>query len=138
MTRPVAGRGQGRGGGYGPRGIGRPVEKAKDFKGTVRRLLRYMRPHRLSLAVVFLLTILSTLFGILSPKIMGQATTILFQGMVGRMQGVAGAGIDYGAIKQILFVLGGVYVASTIFSYLQQLVMVNVSQKTVYRMREEI
>jgi ATP-binding cassette subfamily B multidrug efflux pump len=133
------GRGpRGRGGGYGPRGIGRPVEKAKDFKGTVRRLLRYMRPHRLSLAVVFLLTILSTLFGILSPKIMGQATTILFQGMVGRMQGVAGAGIDYGAIKQILFVLGGVYVASTIFSYLQQLVMVNVSQKTVYRMREEI
>ena len=67
------GRGpRGRGGGYGPRGIGRPVEKAKDFKGTVRRLLRYMRPHRLSLAVVFLLTILSTLFGILSPKIMGR------------------------------------------------------------------
>lgn len=132
------GHGGGRGGGYGPRGIGRPVEKAKDFKGSLRRLLGYMRPHRVSLLVVLLLTILSTFFSIFSPKVMGQATTILFEGMLGKMRGVPGASIDFGAIKQILFVLGGLYVISAIFSYLQQLLMVNVSQKTVYTMREDI
>ncbi|HHY15771.1 MAG TPA: ABC transporter ATP-binding protein [Firmicutes bacterium] len=128
----------GRGGGFGPRGIGRPVEKAKDFKGTLRRLLRYMRPHAFSLIAVFVFTVLATLFSILSPKIMGQATTILFEGMLGRMRGIADAGIDYAAIGRILIVLSGVYVLSTIFSYLQQIVMVNVSQKTVYKMREDI
>jgi len=67
MTRPVAGRGQGRGGGFGPRGIGRPVEKAKDFKGTLRRLLGYLRAHRWKLLVVLAATILGNLFSILSP-----------------------------------------------------------------------
>ncbi len=64
---------------------------------------------------------------------MGQATTILFEGMLGRMRGgIADAGIDYAAIGRILIVLSGVYVLSTIFSYLQQIVMVNVSQKKRY------
>lgn len=133
------GRGpRGRGGGFGPRGIGRPVEKAKDFKGTLRRLLRYMRPHAFSLVIVFILTILATLFNILSPKIMGQATTVLFEGFLGKMRGVPGASIDFAVIRRILIILGGIYVSSTVFSYLQQMVMVTISQKTVYKMREDI
>lgn len=127
-----------RGGGFGPRGIGRPVEKAKDFKGSLRRLLTYMRPHLLGLTVVLVLTILSTIFNILSPKIMGRATTVLFTGMLNKMKGVPGASIDFAAVGRILVVLGGLYIFSTAFNYLQQLVMVNVAQKTVYQMREDI
>lgn len=132
---PNAGRGHG---GYGPRGIGRPVEKAKDFKGSLRRLLSYMRPHRASLFSVLILTILSTVFSIFSPKIMGQATTVLFEGMLAKMRGVPGASIDFTAIGRILTILAGLYVISALFSYLQQLLMVTVSQKTVYTMREDI
>ncbi|NMA62082.1 MAG: ABC transporter ATP-binding protein [Firmicutes bacterium] len=132
---PNAGRGHG---GYGPRGIGRPVEKAKDFKGSLRRLLSYMRPHRASLFLVLILTILSTVFSIFSPKIMGQATTVLFEGMLAKMRGVPGASIDFTAIGRILTILAGLYVISALFSYLQQLLMVTVSQKTVYTMREDI
>ncbi len=132
---PSAGRGHG---GFGPRGIGRPVEKAKDFKGSLRRLLGYMRPHQLSLVFVLILTILSTVFNIFSPKIMGQATTVLFEGMLAKMRGVPGASIDFEAVGRILMLLAGLYVISAIFSYLQQLLMVNVSQKTVYTMREDI
>lgn len=125
-------------GGFGPRGIGRPVEKAKDFKGSLRRLLGYMRPHRVSLVVVLILTILSTGFNIFSPKIMGRATTVLFEGMLGKMRGIPGASIDFAAVGGILLVLAGLYVISALFSYLQQLLMVTVSQKTVYTMREDI
>lgn len=132
---PSAGRGHG---GFGPRGIGRPVEKAKDFKGSLRRLLGYMRTHQLSLVFVLILTILSTVFNIFSPKIMGQATTVLFEGMLAKMRGVPGASIDFEAVGRILMLLAGLYVISAIFSYLQQLLMVNVSQKTVYTMREDI
>lgn len=139
MSKETPKRGpQGRGGGYGPRGIGRPVEKAKDFKGTLRRLLTYMRPHYRSLIVVLVLTILGTLFNILSPKIMGQATTILFEGMMAKMRGIPGAAVDFPAVGRILMILAGIYVFSTLFGYLQQLLMVTVSQKTVYKMREDI
>lgn len=131
------GRGSG-GGGFGPRGIGRPVEKAKDFKGTVKRLVRYMGHHKWSLFIVFLATILSTLFSVLSPKILGEATTVLFTGMLGRLEGLPGAGVDFAAIARILLMLGTVYVCSAIFGYVQQIIMVNVAQKTVYNMRRDI
>lgn len=137
MTRPVAGRGQGRGGGFGPRGIGRPGEKAKDFKGTLRRLLGYLRPHRWKLLVVLAATILGNLFSILSPRIMGQGTTILFEGMMGRLQGT-GVGVDFAAIGRILLLLGGTYLFSTLFGYVQQMVMVSVAQQTVYNLREDV
>lgn len=140
MSKEITKKGpkEGRGGGFGPRGIGRPVDKAKDFKGTLRRLARYMRPHALSLVVVLIVTILSTLFSILSPKIMGQATTILFEGMLAKMRSIPGASIDFSAIGRILMTLAGVYVISTTFGFIQQIVMVNVAQKTVYKMREDI
>lgn len=127
-----------RGGGYGPRGIGRPVEKAKDFRGTIKRLASYLKPYRWSLVVVLLATIFSTLFTILSPKIMGEATTVLFEGMLARLQGVASAGVDFARVGRILLILGATYAFSTIFNYVQQIVMVNVAQKTVYKMRDDI
>ncbi|NLJ73404.1 MAG: ABC transporter ATP-binding protein [Firmicutes bacterium] len=126
------------GGGHGPAGIGRPVEKAKDFRGTVKRLMHYMRPHKWRVILVLLLAALSTLFSILSPKIMGKATTKIFEGLMAKMRMVPGAAIDFAAIGQILMVLGGLYVASALFSYIQQYVMAGVAQRTVFDMREEI
>lgn len=139
MSQKEPRRGPGRrGGGYGPRGIGRPVEKAKDFKGTLRRLMVYMRPHTLSLFLVFTFTVLSTVFTIFSPKVMGQATTVLFEGIMAKMQGIPGAAIDFDAVATILIILAGLYIASAVFGYLRQLVMVEVAQKTVFQMREDI
>jgi ATP-binding cassette subfamily B multidrug efflux pump len=139
MSKRTPSRGhRGPGGGYGPRGIGRPVDKAKDFKGTLRRLVRYMGHHRWSLLFVFLATILSTVFGVLSPKILGQATTILFDGMLRRLQGLSGVGVDFPAIGRVLLMLATVYVVSTIFDYVRQILMVNVAQTTVYKMRKDI
>ena len=138
MSRQMSGRGgRGRGGGFGPRGIGRPVEKPKDFKGTVKRLAGYLRPYRWRLLLVLIATILSNVFSILSPRIMGQATTTLFDGMMNRLQGT-GLGVDFAAIGHILIMLGSVYAFSTIFSYIQQMVMVGVTQRTVFQLREDI
>ena len=139
MRMHSSGRRQGgHGGGYGPRGIGRPAEKAKDFRGTVKRLVRYMGPHKWSLLAVFLATLASTLFSILSPRILGQATTVLFEGMLARLEGLPGAGVDFAAILRILLMLGTVYLFSTLFGFVQQRVMVNVAQTTVYKMRKDI
>ncbi|HKM42608.1 MAG TPA: ABC transporter ATP-binding protein [Limnochordia bacterium] len=118
--------------------MGRPVEKAKDFRGTLKRLARYMGQFKWSLLVVLAATLLGTLFSILSPKILGQATTVLFQGMLAKLEGVPGAGVDFAAIGRILMILATVYVFSTLFNYIQQIVMVTVAQKTVYRLRQDI
>jgi ATP-binding cassette subfamily B protein len=131
--RPVAGPMRGPG-----MMMGMPVQKAKDFKGTARRLLGYLRPYRLALVVVLLTAVLSTLFGIVGPKIMGEAITRLFEGMMARFQGVPGASVDFGAIGAILLVLAALYVVSSAFSYLQQYVMAGVAQRTVYDMRREV
>lgn len=139
MSKDISNRQAPRGvGGFGHRGIGRPVEKAKDFKGTIKRLGAYMRPHSFSLILVLVMTILSTVFSIWSPKIMGKATTILFEGMIAKMRGVPGASVDFPAVGKILLILAGVYGISAIFGYIQQIVMVNAAQKTVYTMREDI
>lgn len=138
MRGPAPGRpGPSRGGGFGPRGIGRPVEKPKDFKGTVKRLGGYLRPHKWKLTIVVAAVIAGNVFSVLAPKIMGQATTILFDGMVNRLQGV-GTGVDFAAIGRILLMLGATYAFSTVFGYIQQITMVNVTQQTVYRLREDI
>ncbi|NLM41533.1 MAG: ABC transporter ATP-binding protein [Firmicutes bacterium] len=138
MSRPAPGRpGPGRGGGFGPRGIGRPVEKPKDFRGTVRRLGGYLRPHKWKLLVVLAAVVASNLFSILSPRIMGQATTILFDGMMGRLQGT-GIGVDFAAIGRILLLLGVTYAGSTLFNFIQQIIIVSVTQQTVCNLREEV
>ena len=138
MSRPAPGRpGPGRGGGFGPRGIGRPVEKPEDFRGTVRRLGGYLRPHKWKLLVVLAAVVASNLFSILSPRIMGQATTILFDGMMGRLQGT-GIGVDFAAIGRILLLLGVTYAGSTLFNFIQQIIIVSVTQQTVCNLREEV
>ncbi|GIQ69796.1 hypothetical protein XYCOK13_26200 [Xylanibacillus composti] len=118
--------------------MGAPGEKAKDFKGTLKRLLGYLKPRKYQLFAVFAAAILSTLFGILAPKIMGDATTKLFEGVMARMNGVEGAAIDFAYIGNIIVILIGLYAFSSIFSYVQQYVMAGVAQKTVYELRREV
>ena len=130
--------GGGFGGGPGGPGMRLPAEKAKDFKGTLRRLIRYLRPRQLQLLVVFIMAVGSTVFSILAPDKMGKATTKLFEGAYAKLQGVPGAAIDFDAINQILIVLAGLYILSALFSYIQQYVMAGVAQKVVYDMREQI
>ena len=124
--------------GGGIRGLKQPPAKVKDFKGTVKRLLTYLKPYKLQFLLIFIMAALSTLFNIVSPKIMGQATTELFEGMMQRLQGVPGAGVDFGFIKYILITLGVLYLISAVFSYLQQFIMAGVVQKIVYDMRKDI
>nr|WP_154984423.1 ABC transporter ATP-binding protein [Paenibacillus xylanexedens] len=123
------------GGGMGMRP---PVEKAKDFKGTLRRLVQYLRPHSSRLIFVLIAAILSTVFGIISPKIMAEGTDILAHGAIAIMQGVQGAGIDFPALMRVLYLLLGLYLLSAAFAYVQQYLMAGVAQRVVYDMREQI
>lgn len=127
-------------GGGGPMGHGMMVagQKAKDFKGTLRRLLRYLRPRRNQLMAVFFAAILSTVFMVIGPKIMGNALTELFEGAYGKLMKIPGASIDFDAIGRLLLLLAGLYIVSSLFSYLQQYIMAGVAQKTVYSLREDV
>jgi ATP-binding cassette subfamily B protein len=124
--------------GRGQRGMMMPGEKAKDFKGTLRRLIGYFRPQLLTMSIVFLMAALSTIFSIFSPKVMGKATTKLGEFVMMKMQHVPGAQVDFQYIGHILLILMGLYVISAGFSYVQQFIMAGVAQKTVYQMRKEI
>ncbi|NOU85104.1 ATP-binding cassette domain-containing protein [Paenibacillus sp. LMG 31460] len=119
-------------------GMGMPVQKAKDFKGTIRRLSRYMSPFRVSILFVFIAAVLSTLFSIISPKLMGNATTILYEGSIAKFKGVAGAKIDFDAIFQIVIILAALYILSAILTFIQQWIMVGVTQKIVFNLRRDI
>jgi len=122
----------GPGPGPGPMGaLGMPVQKAKDFKGTLRRLLAYLRPQRTKLIIVIFMAVLSTVFSIVSPKLMGNATTEIFEGLIG-------SGVNFDAILRIVFILIGLYLLSSLFSYVQQYVMAGVAQKTVYVLRNDV
>lgn len=118
--------------------MGMPVQKAKNFKGTLNRLLHYLKPHRYALLMVLLAAILSTVFSIVSPKIMGKATTKIFEGVMLKLKGVPGAEVDFGYIKDILLLLAVLYIISAAFSYMQQYVMAGVAQKTVYGLRQRV
>lgn len=133
-------RSGGRRGGHGPGGPGMamPVEKAKDFKGTLKRLIRYLRPHKLQLIAVLAMAVLSTIFSIVSPKVMGEATTKLFEGIYGKIQRIPGASIDFQYIWEIVLYLIGLYLLSSLFSYVQQYLMAGVAQKTVYDLRQDV
>ncbi|WP_338540969.1 ABC transporter ATP-binding protein [Paenibacillus tundrae] len=123
------------GGGMGMRP---PVEKAKDFKGTLRRLVRYLHPHRFRLLGVLIAAILSTVFSIISPKIMAEGTNILSEGAIAIYQGVQGASVDFPALIKVLYLLVGLYLFSAAFMYVQQYLMAGVAQRVVYDMREQI
>jgi len=129
---------QNQGHGFGPRGgAGAPVQKAKNFKGTFNRLIGYLNPFKIQLLTVLIAAILSTVFSILGPKILGMATTKIFEGLTEKFNGLPGAGIDFDYIFRILGLLAGLYLFSSVFSWIQQFVMASVAQKTVYTLREE-
>lgn len=132
-------QGRGFGPGHGPGG-GMMVQgaKVKDFKGTLKRLLVYLKPRRIKLFVVFLTAILSTIFMIVGPKLMGNVTTKLFEGVILKIKGIPGAKIDFTYIGNVLLLLVGLYILSALFSYLQQYLMSDVAQKTVYDLRLEV
>jgi len=124
--------------GFGPPGgMGAPVQKAKDFKGTLKRLIRYLAPYRFNLLAVFIASILSTVFSILGPKILGLATTKIFEGLMEKFNHIPGAGIDFDYLFRILGLLAGLYLFSSLFAWIQQYIMASVAQKTVYSLREE-
>ena len=155
--------------GFGPGGMmgGMPAEKSKDFRGSFGRLLARLRPEAPRIIVVFLLAIVSVSFAVIGPRILGNATNAIFQGviskqlpagvsqaqavagfrargqnqladMLGSMQLTPGIGVDFGALGGILLVLTGVYLLSATFSWLQAWIMAGVTQRTVYRLRRDV
>ena len=114
-----------------------PVQKAKNFKGTTKKLIKqYLAKYKFSLFIVFLFAIGSAIFTIVGPKILGNATTEIFNGLMGKLSG--GAGIDFGKIGQILITLVVLYLISTVFSFIQGFTMTNVAQKLTYTIRNDI
>ena len=111
-------------------------EKAKDFKGTLKRVLKYIGPYKFPILCVMLFAVGSTIFNIIGPKVLGKATTEIFTGLVGKVTG--GDGIDFGKIGRILITLLILYGVSSIFSFIQGFIMTGVTQKLTYRMRKDI
>ena len=119
------------------RGPGKTVERAKDFKGTTKKLLNnYLSKYRLALVIVVIFAIGSTIFSIVGPKILGNATTEIFNGLVSKLSG--GSGIDFGKIGQILLTLLALYGLSALFSLIQGFTMTGVAQKLTYKMRNDL
>jgi len=122
----------------GPMPMSMPVQRAKDFRSTSKRLIAYLKPHKMELLAVFTAAIASTVSSIVSPKILGKATTLLFEGFMQKKLGVPGAGVDFDYVGRILFLLAGLYIASAIFGYIQQFIMAHVAQSTVFSMRKDV
>ena len=122
----------------GPRrGAGMNVEKASDFKGTTKKLIKnYLSTYKIALIIVMIFAIGSTIFTIVGPKILGNATTEIFNGFVDKLSG--GSGINFGAIGTILLTLLGLYMVSALFSFIQGFVMTGVAQKLTFRMRSDL
>lgn len=123
--------------GRGPMGRGMmPGEKAKDFRGSVGKLLNYMGRYKIALVFVLIFAICGTAFNIVGPKILSKATTEIFNGLVSKLSG--GDGIDFAKIGRILLILIGLYGVSACFSFVQGWLMTGISQKMCFRMRKEI
>lgn len=132
--RPSRGNGP-MGPGGGPMGMGGGA-KAKDFKGTLKTLIAYLTQYKTSIIVVMIFSVASTIFSIIGPKILGNATQEIFEGVVRKLSG--GPGIDFDAVGDILLLLVGLYVLSALFSYIQGYVMAGVTQKVTYNLRKEL
>ena len=117
-------------------GHGAPTEKAKDFKGTIKKIFAYMSSYKPALVVVLIFAVASTVFNVIGPKILSRATTELFNGLMSKLSG--STGIDFEKIGRILLLLLGIYVCSAIFSFIQGWIMTGISQKMTFRMRKEI
>lgn len=118
------------------RGHGRPVEKAKDFKGTLRKLLKYLSVYKVGIGVVIFFAVLSTVFNVIGPKVLSFATTELFNGLVAKIQGTGS--IQFDRIAKILLSLLAIYLFSALMSFIQGYIMAGVAQKMSFRMRSEI
>ncbi|WP_291703891.1 ABC transporter ATP-binding protein [Clostridium sp.] len=130
-----------------------PVIKAKDFKGTLKRLLSYLKPQRISFILVFIFAIFSTIFTIVGPKISGWAITRLVEGLIakftainqnaalvktGKAASIIVPNIDFPYIRNVILLLLGLYLISSLFGFLQQYIMAGVAQKTVYNIRKDV
>ncbi|MEI6623338.1 MAG: ABC transporter ATP-binding protein [Actinomycetes bacterium] len=151
----------------GQMGMSLPPEKARDFKGTLRRMLRRLRPERLIIAIVLVLGVTSVFFAVIGPKLLGNATNIIFEGIVGRQLPVGttqaqaeaflrstgrgqqadmlsgmtvtpGQGVDFTALGQVIALVAVVYLLSSLFSWGQNYLMAGVTQRVMFRLREEV
>ncbi len=145
MHNPGSQRGPARGSSRGPMGGGRgggPMammkgEKARDFKGTMLKLIEYLGAYKISILIMMLFAAASTVFTIFGPKILGKATTKLFEGVMGQISG-SGQGIDFDYIGQIILLTLGLYAVSSFFAYIQGWIMSSVSADITYRFRRDI
>ena len=135
---PSFGRGRGPMG-RGPMGHGpmMKVEKARDFKGTMRKLIQYLGSYNRSILIVMIVSVASTIFTIVGPKLLGQATTKLFEGVMGQISG-SGQGIDFEYIGDIILLTLGLYLTSTLLSYVQGWIMSGISMDITYKFRKDI
>lgn len=124
------------GGGPGGR-MGHSTEKAKDFKGTLKKLVDYLKPYKISIFIVMIFAFGSAAFSIIGPKILGKATTKLYEGLIGKVSN-AGASIDFTYIGHILLILLGLYIVSAVFSFIQGFIMAGVAQKVSFKLRKSI
>ncbi len=124
----------------GPGGFGSPManvphQKVKNFKITFKRLIRYLAPYKARLFTVFMAAVLGTVFTIVGPKILGKATTKIFEGVIAKNAGIGGIDFDY--LFKILVMLVCLYIISASFTFIQQYLMASVAQSTVYTLRKE-
>ncbi len=119
--------------GRGPMGSG---EKAKDFKGSIGKLIKYIGNYKFAVIVVMIFAASATVFNVIGPKILGKATTALSEGLMRKIQGVGGMDFDY--IGKILLLVLGLYLIAVIFSFMQGWIMTGITQKICYRLRKEI
>ena len=123
----------------GPGGPGRgmmPAEKAKDFKGSIGKLIKYIGTYKIAIIFVMVMAAASTVFSVIGPKILGKATTGLSEGLMRKIAGTGG--IDFGYIGKILLIVLGLYACSAIFNFIQGWIMTGISQKICYRISEKI
>ena len=122
----------------GPMGHGHGMsgEKAKDFKSAMKRLFQYMKKYRIQLGIMIVFAVGSTIFSIVGPKILGKATTELFDGLMSKISG--GKGIDFGKIGAILLWTLGLYLVSAAFSFIQGWIMTGISNQVTYNLRKDI
>jgi len=121
----------------GPGAMLQGGEKARNFKTTMKKLVQYLSAYRWQFLGVLIFAIASTIFSIVGPKILGRATTILFEGIVAQISG-SGQGVDFVTIGNILLFLIGLYLVSALFSYIQGWIMTGISMKITYKFRKDI
>jgi len=132
---------RGPGGGHGPMGRGGPMammkgDKARDFKGTMAKLVEYLDKYKAAVLIVLVVAVASTASSIAGPRLLGRATTRLFEGVLAQLGGTGEIDFDY--IGRILLLTLGLYLLSTLFSYVQGWIMANVSTNIAYRFRRDI